>query len=284
GLGEFAAFYIGEERVAAEWDADEKTYTIRGLTQEQVNELSVLQAAGVAAERVHVTAWTVESDGGDESERLEGDFELEIGSQSATGGDDSLLYSGGLLDGGDGEDTIWLRDGDGIDFGKVDTDIRNIEKVDLLGGDHFLFGITIDDVVAMVGESGTLTIDADGDDEIAFYKPEGGPGWYHDRSDQDGYDYYKYLLGYEQGLDGEDTDDVEPDIHTAQVRIKKGAAVDTDTLIDALEPAGAAEESTAQEAAGLAGVDVEEGGVDEADTDEADIEPFDAEAAAMPRT
>src|SRR5690606_13390768 len=131
GLGEFAAFYIGEERVAAEWDADEKTYTIRRLTQEEVNELSVLQAAGVADERVHVTAWTVESDGGDESERLVGDFELEIGSQSATGGDDSLLYSGGLLDGGDGEDTIWLRDGDGIDFGKVDTDIRNIEKVDL---------------------------------------------------------------------------------------------------------------------------------------------------------
>lgn len=68
GLGEFAAFYIGEERVAAEWDADEKTYTIRGLTQEEVNELSVLQAAGVAHERVHVTAWTVESDGDDESE------------------------------------------------------------------------------------------------------------------------------------------------------------------------------------------------------------------------
>ena len=257
GLGPLASFYVtaGSERLEqnVSYDTATDTYTIVGLTQSQAAQLGFVQAAGVGGfnGKVTVHAQTVEALSGTASEWSAGHvFDVTINRQDSTSADDRLLYSGSTLDGGEGDDTLWLRSGDqGIDFSKGIINIRSVENIDLLGDGHThsLTGLGIDDVVAMVGASGTLTIDAD-DDSIHFEMPgqDGSSGWYLDTEltaqKSDGYNYYSYLVEYVktevtvsddpeqpevEGTGGEEVTPPEPVfvlspvVHDAKVRVLK---------------------------------------------------------------
>src|SRR5690606_15529238 len=183
GLGAHAAFYVGgildgllgSENVT--YHAGTDTYTVSGLSQADADKLGFVQAAGAAQGTVTVDAWTVESAGGDASDVKTGGFDLSIFDHPATNGNDSLLYGGGLLDGGAGEDTVWLRLGEDIDFGETSGgDIfRNIETIDLTrpGFDHELSNLSAEDVLDMTDADNFLTIRGDAGDTLLL----SGDGW-----------------------------------------------------------------------------------------------------------
>lgn len=176
GLGEHAAFYVGggldgllgSDHVT--YDSASDTYTVSGLSQADADKLGFIQAAGAAQGEVHVKAWTVESVGGDASGVREAAFDLSIFDHPATSGDDTLLYGGGLLDGGTGEDTVWLRLGEDIDFGETSGGdmFRNIETIDLTrpGFDHELSNLSAEDVLDMTDAGNFLTIKGDMGDNL----------------------------------------------------------------------------------------------------------------------
>lgn len=205
GLGEHAAFYVGgsldgllgSDKVT--YDSVTDTYTVSGLSQADADKLGFVQAAGAAQGKVTVEAWTVESAGGDASDVKTGEFDLSIFDHPATSGDDTLLYGGGLLDGGTGEDTVWLRLGEDIDFGEVNGgDIfRNIETIDLTrpGFDHELSNLSAEDVLDMTDADNFLTIKGDEGDALSL----AGDGWSLDDAKTEEYGKDVYTAKVQQG-------------------------------------------------------------------------------------
>ncbi|VCU69261.1 Putative mono-oxygenase ydhR [Pigmentiphaga humi] len=201
GVGAHAAFYVNDDGAQVLVSDPGNTlgitvtetapgiYEIAGLTQAQANNLGLLQAAGAAAPTVQVEAWTVESDGGDTSAITSGTLELSIRDVPATVGNDVLLYDGLPLNGKGGDDTVWLRYGEDIDFDQSNM-LQNIETIDLTrpGFDHVLSNLSAQDVLTMTDTRRVLTINADNGDDVSF-KP--GESWTLDgAASVPGYDVY----------------------------------------------------------------------------------------------
>ena len=166
-LGAYAAFYAGTTLLAASYDAGSDTYTLSGLTPDQVTGLGVIQKNG--SYDLQITAHTVESVGGDASASLPTTLHLDINPIAATSGNDTLLYGGSALNGLAGVDTIELRLGEDIDFATA-VKPTNIERIDLMPGgqDHSLNHLTLQDVLDMTGSSKTLTILGDNGDAVGL--------------------------------------------------------------------------------------------------------------------
>ena len=166
-LGAYAAFYTGTTLLATSYDALSDTYTLSGLTPDQVTGLGVIQKNG--SYDLQITAHTVESVGGDASASLPTTLHLDINPIAATSGNDTLLYGGSALNGLAGVDTIELRLGEDIDFATA-VKPTNIERIDLMPGgqDHSLNHLTLQDVLDMTGSSKTLTILGDNGDAVGL--------------------------------------------------------------------------------------------------------------------
>ncbi|PWF21741.1 retention module-containing protein [Corticimicrobacter populi] len=190
GLGEHAAFYVGNDLLAFNgtdkgfsYDAATGTYQVYGLSQAEADSLGVLQSANAAADKVTFEAWTVESQGGDKSAVANGEFSLALSKQAAAStGDDHLLFDGvNPIDGQGGDDTVWLRFGEDIDFGQYGEQgqaavpFRNIETLDLTreGFDHELLNLSVKDVLDMTDSDHILTIKANEGDRVSFLESDG---------------------------------------------------------------------------------------------------------------
>lgn len=184
----FSQFYVngkvlGSDQVS--YDADTDTYTIEGLSHEDLN---ALQMRGTdVKESVQVKAWTVESDGS-VSDAITKDINIDIGSSKAgTSGDDALYFKGvGLVDGGAGEDTVYLHLAD-TTGSQLGSSLKNIEVLDLNApAATKIDNLRIEDVLNMTDGRNTLTIDGDSNDRVEF-----GQGWSTDGTkNADGYVTY----------------------------------------------------------------------------------------------
>ena len=176
GLGEHAAFYIGSTLIDADnpdiaVSYDAGTYTITGLSQDDLDKLGVVQAASATNSSVSVEAWTVESANGSESAHVTDTLTLSVTPTTATTGNDSFIWSGHAIDGKAGADTVALRVGEDVDHDSLSTLLKNVEVIDLSvsGANGITGGLSVANVAAITGaNTGTLTIDGDGDDKVAL--------------------------------------------------------------------------------------------------------------------
>jgi len=178
GLGEHAAFYVGDTPIGSVgYDAGTDTYTITGLTQDDLDDLGVVQAASAlsdqdaatAGTQVTVTAWTVESANGDESAHVSDTLTLAVTPVLATTGNDSFIWNGQAIDGKAGTDTVSLRAGEDVTHVDLANLLKNVEVIDLSapGENSITGGLSIADVLKITGSNtGTLTIDGDADDKL----------------------------------------------------------------------------------------------------------------------
>ena len=165
GLGGYAAFFTGTTPISAAYDAGTDTYTLSGITADDIDGLSFVQSARTGT--IDVTAYTVETANSDTSSSVSSSFSLNISPIIPTAGDDTLLYDGARsFDGLDGNDTIVMRLGESINF---DTDplIRNIEAIDLRGsGDNSIQNLSVQDVIDVTDSNNYLTIYGDSNDSV----------------------------------------------------------------------------------------------------------------------
>lgn len=223
GLGKHAAFYTNGTLFDMKGDnfdynEDEDVYTLSGLSQKDADNLGFIQTANAAKDKVTVTVETVESGNDHASGPSDSkDFDLSIFEQTTSSGDDTLLYDGDELDAGKGDDTVWLRFDENLDFGDDGSpvNLKNIEILDLTreGYDHSLIDLGADDVLAMTDDRNILTIKADEGDEISF---KDGNWLLDDEKSTDDYDVY---TGQSSGQD-------------VQVHVTKDFAVSGELLDD----------------------------------------------------
>lgn len=180
GFGEYASFYIGDELIMDRVEYDEGTgkYTIKGLTQDDVDNLGFVQAKS-AMDELKVQAQTQEyergQDGkadlskpakdGDGQEISPSDWSDEktitanITDQFGTTGNDELLYTGDFINGREGDDTIQLRFGEDVSGSDLATNLKNIEKIDLsIDGKNEIDSLSIEDVLSMTDDRNALEI------------------------------------------------------------------------------------------------------------------------------
>lgn len=86
-------------------------------------------------------------------------------------GDDILITDGldSVIDGGVGFDTVILNNGINLDFSDTNIEsIANIEKIDMIDGDHAITNLTLSDVLDMTdsGNGNTLEITGDASDTL----------------------------------------------------------------------------------------------------------------------
>ncbi|MFC4298941.1 Ig-like domain-containing protein [Castellaniella hirudinis] len=180
GLGEHASFYVGDTLLDASqitYDAGTDTYTLTGLSQADLNTLGLMQAAsaltdqnaGMAGVQITAEAWTVESGNAAESTHVTKDITLNLSEQYSTPGDDSLIWTGNAIDGRSGTDTVHLRAGEDLTGADLAAKLSHIEILDLgIGGANAITGLTPDQVKAILGSGGELTIKGTSDDSVAL--------------------------------------------------------------------------------------------------------------------
>ena len=178
GLGEYAAFYMGDALIeGVSYDEAADTYTITGLSQDALETLGFVQAAsaltdqdgGTAGTQVTVTAWTVESATGAASAPVSDTMTVAVSPVLATTGSDSFIWDGHAIDGKAGIDTVALRYGEDLGHDALANLLRNIEIIDLgaPGANSITGGLSIADVLQITGSSsGTLTIVGDAEDRV----------------------------------------------------------------------------------------------------------------------
>ncbi|MCI2810159.1 beta strand repeat-containing protein [Eoetvoesiella caeni] len=169
GLGEHAAFYVGDTLLTSgvSYDPATDTYTITGLSQSDLDGLGFVQAASAltdqdgaaAGTQVTVTAWTEESDNGADSNHITDTITLNVSNQLATTSDDTLIWTGGSINGRAGNDTVQLRLGESLTGEDLATYLRNIEVLDLsVAGANSITELTPDQVKAIAGSGNVLKI------------------------------------------------------------------------------------------------------------------------------
>ncbi|MGV0908496.1 Ig-like domain-containing protein [Martelella sp. FOR1707] len=176
GLGAFASFYIGTQLIeAAGYDAATDTYTLTGLSQSDLDALGVRQAADALSDQdadttgvqINVTARTV--DGADVSDEATSTVTLNLHNQIPTNGDDSLIWTGGLINGLAGEDTVSLRQGESLEGADLAAQLRNIETLDLgIDGANEVTGLTPEQVEAMTSNGNALTMRGSSEDGVSL--------------------------------------------------------------------------------------------------------------------
>ncbi|KKW68114.1 hypothetical protein AAV94_06430 [Lampropedia cohaerens] len=197
GLGKHASFYVGSTLVEASYDADTDTYTIAGLTQDQLGDLGFKQAKSALVDQdgnangiqIGVEAWTVESGAPTaQSAHVSDTITLNISNQVATSGNDTLLWTGEAIDGGAGTDVVQLRYGESLTGDELAAKLDNIEVLDLsVDGENSITDLTPEQVKAILGDSSdtTLVIQGTDEDEVTL-----AGGWTAEGSTSDGYIVY----------------------------------------------------------------------------------------------
>ncbi|MBS0426685.1 MAG: VCBS domain-containing protein, partial [Proteobacteria bacterium] len=173
GLGAHAAFYIDNALIDSDdvgYDAATDTYTLSGLSQDDLDRLGFVQAVsaltdqdvGTSGTQITVTAWTVESATGAQSTHVTDAMTLQLSQVQGTTGNDSLLWGGAghsIINGRAGDDTVALRVGEDASGEELRLGLRNIETLDLRAeGANEITGLTLQDVLSITDSRHTLTI------------------------------------------------------------------------------------------------------------------------------
>ncbi|MGA4495787.1 DUF5801 repeats-in-toxin domain-containing protein [Vreelandella venusta] len=171
GLGEHASFFTdgGDALLdSVSYDSGSDTYTLSGITPDQINDLYLVQGAMQGS--VDIKAWT--TDGSDESAHVSDSFEVNIAAVEPTSGDDTLLYSGSPIDALGGDDTIVMRFNEDLEQDDY-VNFDNIERLDLTeSGSNTLDALRPEDVLEMTDDRNTLSILGDENDTVGL-----GTGW-----------------------------------------------------------------------------------------------------------
>ena len=178
GLGDHASFYIGGNPVSSmSYDAATDTYTLTGLSQDDLDGLGFRQAASALSDQdaadagiqVKVTAWTVESANGAESGHVSDNLTVAVTPVLATTGNDHFIWDGEAINGRAGDDTVALRHGEDLTGAQLAARLTNIEALDLgIEGSNSLSDLTPDQVRAMTDSRGHLTIHGSGEDDVSL--------------------------------------------------------------------------------------------------------------------
>ncbi|RXZ65503.1 Ig-like domain-containing protein [Pelagerythrobacter rhizovicinus] len=192
GLGEFASFYIGADQKidGVSYDPATDTYTLTGLSQADLDQLGFLQArdaltdqnAVASGVQIRVEAFTVDGESTSASDTV--DLTVNSYAQLGTNGDDSLLWTGSTINAGAGTDTVRLRGGESLSGTELDTQLANVEALDLHG--NAITSLSAADVLGIAGGSDPiLKLLGDADDSVVL-----GEGWTSAGSQQiDGIEY-----------------------------------------------------------------------------------------------
>ena len=175
GLGEHASFYIGTDIVTSgvSYHSATDTYTLTGLSQSDLDQLGFVQAAsalsdmdgGTAGLQINVTATTEE--GGNVSASTSGTMTLNLSAQLPTTGGDSLIWTGGAIDGRGGEDVVHIRHGESLSGTDLATQLDNIEQIDLgIEGGNQITDLSPENVEAMTDGANQLTISGTAADSL----------------------------------------------------------------------------------------------------------------------
>jgi len=169
GLGEYASFYAEGSLLTAEVSYDDlsDTYTISGLSEDQLGDLGFVQKAGTYT--VNVSAETV--DGMDVSTATTDSFTATVAAVVPSAGNDVLLYGGLGIDADAGDDTIQLRFSEDVSASDLASNLDNVEVLDAgIAGSNSIGdasqGLSIQDVLDMTDARGTLTIEGDSSDDV----------------------------------------------------------------------------------------------------------------------
>lgn len=198
-------FYVGDAQIAADranYDEGSDTWTLTGLTQQELDSLQFMHGSTGGLKEVDVKAWTYEVDAvtgaRDIYDSLEktGKVEINIGDTVPTSGKDHFLWEDKAINGFGGEDTVQLRLGDNLgagDFGKL----SNIEIIDMSGvasGVNQITGLSMQDVLDMTDDRNLLKILGDEEDTIEIDLNIWGNGT-AGTGDKEGYTIYTATEG-----------------------------------------------------------------------------------------
>lgn len=189
GSGEPIKVVEGETEItdwntpAAYFDEDTNTWTIIGLTQENLDSLQFLHGSTAGQKNVGVEAWTYEvgTDGvqvGDPSDSKSANVAINIGNTVPTNDEDHFLWENKAINGFAGEDTVQLRFADSLTHDEYQNDfgmLKNIEVIDMSGeasGANTITGLTPEDVFKMTEDGNLLKILGDAEDTLTL-----GDGW-----------------------------------------------------------------------------------------------------------
>lgn len=202
GLGEHAAFYAGGILIAPDpdklhYDADADTYTLAGLSQDDLDKLGFIQAESALADQVEVSAWTVESGGANmTSTPVTGTLDLQVTPVRGTTGPDIFIWGGAgneVINGRAGDDAVMLRIGEDASGAELATGLRNIETIDLsMAGANAVSSLTLRDVLDMTDGDNTLSFLGNGDDSVSL---AGNPGDWTQGDTSEGFTEYSGTLG-----------------------------------------------------------------------------------------
>jgi T1SS-143 domain-containing protein len=181
GLGEHTAFYIGNTLIdAGQISYSDGVWTITGLSRGDLGNLGFVQAAdeidGTLQIRGRTQEYEVDGEGSANLNEPVGEpsdwsnwetIQTTINEQFATGGNDTLLWTGSLIDGRGGDDTIQLRYAETLSGEELADNLRNIEVIDMTGrGADRITSLSIEDVLNMTDSRNTLRISGDAEDSV----------------------------------------------------------------------------------------------------------------------
>ena len=209
GLGQYAAFHDSGGLLTGQvsYNSGSDTYTLSNLTEAQLDGLGFVQAAG--SYNISVSAQSV--DGAETSAMVNGSFTATVNADIATAGNDTLLYSGQVINAGAGEDTIELRLGENLDFAMgANGKLFDIETIDLGGTSysHEVLNLTLSDVLDMTDGDNLLRITGGNGDHVDLL--DALPGDWVSGGSSGGFEIYTGVVG----------------VDTVTVQIQTGILVD----------------------------------------------------------
>ncbi|MDT0684711.1 VCBS domain-containing protein, partial [Roseicyclus sp. F158] len=177
GLGEYASLYLGTTLLTegVTYDAGSETYTVTGLTQNEIDTLGFRQAStgltdqdgATGGLQLKVTARSV--DGTDESDPVEGFVTVNQTGQQGSAADNTLIWTGQLINGRGGVDTVLFREGESLTGTELGANLRNIEVLDLgIDGANGITDLTPEQVAAMTSAPRALTVTGDAEDSLSL--------------------------------------------------------------------------------------------------------------------
>ncbi|MFK4823135.1 beta strand repeat-containing protein, partial [Ochrobactrum quorumnocens] len=184
GLGAHAAFYIGgalidenNDTISIAYDQLTNSYTITGLSQDNLDKLGVVQSASAlsdqdastAGTQIRIEAWTVESATAAESAHVSDTLTLAMTPTTATTGDDTFIWSGSNINGRAGSDAVALRFGEDLSGDDFHQHLKNIEIIDIgIHGANAITDLTPDDVQTITDANNILTIKGTAEDMLSL--------------------------------------------------------------------------------------------------------------------
>lgn len=180
--GQKVQFFIGDSNVplsSPQAIFDNGTWTIKGLSQSDLQNLKFLHGEGSADITVKGRTYEVNAAGEQYKESGVPQYSdwsdaktaaINISPTVPTSGADHFLWDGTAINGFGGEDTVQLRFGDNLEAGDF-AKLESIEIINMKGansGANSITGLTAADVLDMVGADKTLTILGDSNDTVSF--------------------------------------------------------------------------------------------------------------------